>query len=181
MPNEIRIGNIESSNPTLWVDADTLTNTLTIFEISTKKPISNREWCKVNQFCSVLSIYWLNNKPKSPFGLSDVRDNEKKSMAEVLISYGSMDAQVIYAAQELGGQREEKEKVFRGVETGAYPVGTQIWAGNASHVLGVRLTGPEEFQLYDPDSGNVQTLDREDFGNRMNTLRCDVFVVASGK
>lgn len=180
MPHQIKIGKISDSNPPLWLDTSTLGSSATLYEISTSQP-AGENWLYVNQFCSLLSIYWLQNDPPSPFGLGNISDKKKLEMAEVLIGFAGLDDQANYAANSLSGKRELKENVVSGVENGIFATGTQIWAGNDVHVVAIRVKDNRTFQLYDSFSGEVETYGRQQFSTLMNALQCNAFVVAGSK
>lgn len=172
----ITVGSISSSNPTLWVEGTNFAD----YVISTSPPPGT--WYPVNQFCSLLTLHWLQGgRGTSPYGLDHFKDAEKIAMAQILIGYTSLQSQVDYAASQLGlGGKQEKEATVKdGVEKGAYKVGTKIWTGNDQHVLGVYIVDATQFDLYDSNTGLTKSYKRTDFGKIVKGLGCNVFVVRS--
>lgn len=165
MTNHISIGAITTSNPTLFVNMDTLDAKdpdQVEYLIQTKSPGSN--WFYVNQFCSLLTTYWLND-PNSPevFGLSNLIDSVKITAARQLITPQSLGDQATEAQHSIAGANPVQPADFStALET--YPVGTKIWAGNNVHVLGFLITPatapgadlPLTYTAYDSDIGVVQ-------------------------
>jgi hypothetical protein len=175
MANTIKVGKISSTNPSLWLDLATLEPDSGQYEIATTSPAGN--WLSVNQFCALLSIQWLlSDRSASPYGIGNFSDPEKIAMARQLIGFSSLDDQVEKAETQLGGTRRSLSVTASGVE-GTYPVGTQIWAGNDFHVLGIYLISPTEYQLYDSNTGLTTKQLRSTFRNTMELLRNTAFVV----
>jgi len=175
--NRITIGTITSSNPTLWVNLLTLGQDSTDYTIATASPGS--DFMYVNQFCSILSIKWLQaGRGTVPYGIDNFSDADKRVMAQTLIGYTGMDDQIAYAETQLGGVRRPLDVVARGVMDGTYPVGTNIWAGNDFHVIAIYLRSEKEYELYDSNTGLVTVLPRSGFKQAMQQLRNDAFVVA---
>ncbi len=174
--NTITVGSISSTNPTLWVNLTTLGTSNTKYLIATNSP--GAEWISVNQFCSLLSIKWLQEgRGTSPYGIGNFNDSQKKIIAEQLIAFSSLDDQVNYTLGQLGGSKQNLDQTALGVQ-GNYPIGTKIWAGNDFHVIAIYLTTATTYELYDSNTGFTTTsLPRSQFKNYMNTLNNNAFVV----
>lgn len=165
MTNHISIGVITTPNPTLFVDMNTLDAKdpdPVEYLIQTQPPGSN--WFYVNQFCSLLTTYWLNN-PNSPqvYGLLSLVDSVKIAAAQQLITPSSLDAQATEAQLSMANSSIVTPADFAGALK-TYPAGTKIWAGNAVHVLGFLITpatdpaegAPLTYTAYDSNIGVVQ-------------------------
>ena len=180
-PPLIVVGAITSTNPHLWLNITTMDQTAPGYQIATVTP--GVDWMSVNQFCSLLALRWLQARaqtiPPSPYSLSIFPNAEKITMAQQLINYASMDAQVTFAIEELGGVRKTLDQVIIGVESGkgTYAIGTRIWAGSDMHVMAIYLSKATEYILYDPDTGAATTHQRTDFPALMTALRMNAFVV----
>ncbi len=184
MPNRIFIGPISSTNPCLWLDATTISNDPIVYQIATNVPAGNpQNWFMVNQFCSILAIRRLQARrhgtPPSPYGINNFSDEGKIAMAERLICFASMQDQVKYAIQELGGTEQSLQQVGGAIAAGQYPVGTMIWAGSNAHVTAIYITGSAEYEHYDPDTGLASPEESSLFIEMMTLLGKDAFVVAT--
>jgi hypothetical protein len=145
MANSISIGTITTPNPTLFVKMDSLFSDPVQYRIQTLSPGS--QWLYVNQFCSLLTTYWLNdaNTP-DVYGIQNLVDHVKISAAQQLINLQSLDQQTDEALNALGHSHTVSltptvtpENVNAALES--LPVGTRIWAGNNVHVVGFLITG----------------------------------------
>jgi hypothetical protein len=180
-PPPIAVGVITSTNPHLWLNITTMDQAAPSYQIATATP--GVDWMSVNQFCSLLALRWLQARthatPPSPYSLSIFPNAEKLTMAQQLINYAHMDAQVTFAIEELGGTRRTREQAIAGVESdrGTYAIGTKIWAGSDIHVIAIYLSSSTEYILYDPDNGVATTHQRADFPALMTALRMNAFVV----
>jgi hypothetical protein len=138
MANSITIGSITDSNPSLFVKMSTLDQDPVEYLIQTPTPSS--AWTYVNQFCSLLTTYWLND-PNLPnvYGISNLNDQVKIASAQALINLGSLDQQVTEATNSIANSSSVSAAEFA-QNVATYPVGTKIWAGNNAHVVGFVLT-----------------------------------------
>ncbi|CRM61119.1 hypothetical protein [Pseudomonas sp. 31 R 17] len=165
MTNHISIGAITTPNPTLFVDMATLDATdpdAVEYLIQTQPPGSN--WFYVNQFCSLLTTYWLND-PNSPqvYGLSNLVDAVKITAAGQLITLLGLDSQTKEAQLSIANASVVLPAAFV-TALPTYPAGTKIWAGNNVHVLGFLITPsttpgadvPLTYTAYDSNIGVVQ-------------------------
>jgi hypothetical protein len=178
MPNQINIGTVTTPNPSLWVDTNTLGSDVVVYEIASLSP--GTDWFQVNQFCSLLSLEWLAARSagvvSSPYGISNFSAAAQRVMAEQLIAFDSLQAQVDYAAAQLNGAAVSKAAVESGMApdgTFSYPVGTRIWAGNDVHVIAYYVTSATQYELYDSNTGAITTHERSAFATA-----CTAFVMS---
>ena len=179
MANLISIGAITTPNPTLFVRMDTLFSDPVEYRIQTLSPGS--QWLYVNQFCSLLTTYWLNdaNTP-DVYGIQNLVDHVKISAAQQLINLQSLEQQTTEANNALGNSHSKAFPLPMSLdavndELKDLQVGTRIWAGNTVHVVGFLITavtavvpttppttpaetpGPYTYTLYDSNTGVVET------------------------
>lgn len=162
MANNITIGTICTPNPGLYVNMDTLGISPVEYLIQTPAPGFN--WLYVNQFCSLLTTYWLND-PNSPnvYGIQNLIDPVKVSSAQQLINLLSLDEQVAEAKNTIANATVVTSAAFN-MAVVDYPVGTKIWAGNNVHVVGFLITvagaagtgANGTYTAYDSNSGVAQ-------------------------
>jgi hypothetical protein len=184
MPNTITIGNITTTNPSLWVDTNTLGCDPVQYRIASLLPGAN--WFEVNQFCALLSLKWLaargNGAVKNAYGIGAFDANAQKAMAAQLIAFNDtgdgQKAQVNYAAGQVGGNKANRDAIVKGMAPNtptSYPVGTKIWAGTNAHVIAYYVTSPTQYEVYDSNDGSITTRNRADF-----RTACTDFVVRLG-
>lgn len=188
MPNTIQIGKITNYNPHLFVQMSSLDKANPVYQIATCAPDSR--WETVNQFCALLTTAWLNDlSSPASFGLNDLPDPVKVNMAVQLIGLTGLDKQVSDAAASIANSKSyATPKQFIAAIPG-FPVGTKIWAGTNSHVVGFLITSvattgkgaqPGTFSFYDSTVGTVQTLQSTaDLAGRVQQRAYTAFVVGT--
>ncbi len=183
----VRVGTITTPNPYLWVDPMTLGTSTVQYCIQTSAPAPS--WFNVNQFCSLLSTYWLNdpNKPLS-YGITALTDSVKIAMAHQLIALPNLQAQVTEAAHSIANSSIVNTVATLSAALANYQVGTKIWAGNSYHVLAFVITAvanPQTgavgtYTAYDSNTGSATT-GRPTTGlpAQLSALGYNVFVVGA--
>jgi hypothetical protein len=167
----ISIGLITTDNPTLFVNMDSLVAqppAQVQYIIQTLSP--GPAYCYVNQFCSLLTTYWLND-PNSPqaYGIGNLNSSAQISAAQQLINLSSLEAQATEAKNAIGNsslttlktpvQSADVDAALKGI-----PVGSKIWAGSDMHVVGFLINpattsaqdAPLTYTFYDSDNGIAQ-------------------------
>lgn len=177
MANIFTVGSITTTNPVLYVDVLTLGTSNVQYRIQSTLPTVPGEWLYVNQFCSLLSLAWLNNNTHpAQFGIANFNDDEKKAMAARLIADTSLDGQVGIAETDLHGTRKTASTLMQ--EVAKYTVGTKIWAGNDTHVFGIRIATATTLAVYDSNHGTVTEMPRANLLSFINSNNLTAFVVA---
>jgi hypothetical protein len=183
------LGNIVTPNPTLWMRPSSSS-----FEylVATEQPEDEAEWFSATQFCSLLTLHWLqeirdsqNVRPSLAFG--DLQEAEQLSMVQTLIDFTRADSanvQTERAVSQLQGfsmtdpqkKGEAARQVIDAIRLNQYPPGTLIWAGNDDHVVGfhVRQGG---FDLYDSNLGTTTAHATERIRAEVDKRQLNVFVV----
>ena len=165
-------------NPWLWVDADTLAHDPPSYYIAAtanQLPVGN--WFRVNQFCSILSVLWLQKEqpPETDYGFPDLSTEEQQSAAQTLKGFASMDAQIQYAVQQLSGQQITLSKLNTSLN--GYRAGSQIWFGNDVHVQAAIVQEGGSLLVYDSNTGETRTLASGDFLKILGNLGINAIVV----
>jgi len=167
--SDIEIGNVTSSNPTLWFSN---VDNKERYMIASASPGSG--WQSVTQFCSVLTVMWLHH-PKGSLSFNGATKKDQIKMARLLIKNWKPADQVTFAAKELGGASVDKATLQQ--EISKYGAKTKIWFGNNSHVLGAVVQNDGTILMYDSNNGGTSSLTTDQF--IANAQRANVFVVAA--
>lgn len=171
----ILVEDISSPNPGLYLNLQSLNRDTSVYVIQSST--TDNEWILVNQFCSLLTSKWLISvNPSDCFGIKDFPDDEKKAMANQLISFESMEDQVDAAVRAINGISKTVSQVLQ--EFSSYGPGKKIWMGNDSHVVGIYTLNMDNFVLYDSNIGKTIILKTDAFKDLVTKLHCDAFVVA---
>lgn len=181
MPINLSYVDTSSPNPSLWLDQNTLGADPATYAVAPIDPAYASEqgdWFKVNEFCSVLAVDWLVGNRPGAWGASNYSAAQLKDAAQQLITFESLDDQLLYAAQRLGGtQAESVEAVAGRVESGLAPVGTMIWAGSSDHVVAAYVDSGTSLLFYDPNNGKSERIDRADFAAKMAKFAVNLIVM----
>lgn len=147
----LAIGELSSSNPTLWYDDELFGER---FRISTSMPKIDGDWSRLNQFCSLLSLRWLA-KPSASFTFAKLSEKEQLEDAETLIDFSGLEDQVSHAVKQIGGT---KKSSITKEELALLPEGAQIWFGSDQHAMAAIIQKDGQASFYDPDSGSSVNL-----------------------
>ncbi|BDD12037.1 hypothetical protein FUAX_44690 (plasmid) [Fulvitalea axinellae] len=173
--DNFEIGETESANPTLWLDLLSLDGESKSFIIADSKPEGDT-WMYVNQYCSVLSVYWLQSDLKEGLRFKSLAFEKKKEATNKLISFESLNHQAKYAEEALKGKLVTKENFYQLIEAGEN--GALAWFGNDTHVLGIRIVG-SEYYFYDSNGGKVTVFtELSELKKQIEKFSPNVFVFA---
>jgi|GEM_PF-4055914 len=172
--NDATIGNVTTPNPHLFLDLATLGLPQKKYTVSSLQPEPGN-WISVNQFCSLLSVYWINHSDLYSLAFMNLSKDLQLEYVNQLISFESLADQVNYAARNINGLIVEAAKAIEDMET--YPTGTKIWFGNNIHVMAA-VTTAQGVRFYNPDSGEVEAKTRNQLIAIMTRFGCDTVVVA---
>ena len=105
------------------------------------------------QFCSVMSVEWLESGTTTFSALGAER---KKVIVEIALNNASNAEQVAWGTQKIGGDDVVSENI-ESVE-----VGKKILVFSAGHVTAAKRT-KEGFKQFEPENGTVSDYSVEDF------------------
>jgi len=151
------MGDLSWSNPVLYYDTTTAPYN---YMVNSGDP--GGSWSKIEQFCSLLSVYWLK-APKTSLKFSDLSSKQQQEASETLSTMGGkgLQSQVSYAKKELGGASKSLDDITSEIAT--YPTGTQFWFGSDAHVRAARILGADAVQIYDSNDGGTETKSKTAF------------------
>ena len=165
-------------NPTLYVDADTLgTTDISYFIVGNANQLRSGNWFPVNQFCSALSVLWLQmpTGPGQTYGFPDLSSGQQQSSAQTLMGFTSLKSQVDYAVTQLGGEQVTLGELNTALLT--YGQGSQIWYGNDIHVCAAIVAADGSLLVYDSNNGQATEMTSAAFLVMLGNLGIDAIVV----
>jgi hypothetical protein len=173
-------GTIYGANPRLYKDT---TSSPHRFLVSSEEPAVSGDWVPVEQFCAYMAAYWLTHDPgRAGLIFKRLPEEDKVDAVTTLDGWattGGADAQVTYAAGQLGGSSVTKDEVVRSVPSiKTYPRGTRIWFANDEHVEAAVVGRDKSYLVYDPNTGKVEANNPGGFLKYIKANGANTFVVA---
>ena len=176
MTNNITIGKVSTSNPHLFLNLDTLDSDTREYVVATSANPSGN-WISVNQFCSLMALYWLNNGTPETFTFSDYSKTDQTNAAETLIDYSNLESQVQYAVQNTGGSIKNLYEFTQLMSK--KQKSKKIWFGSDWHVVAAVIDDSGSITLYDPNTGQSDSItDQKMLIQIASAMSANVFVIS---
>ncbi|MEV0267073.1 hypothetical protein AB0I49_37825 [Streptomyces sp. NPDC050617] len=138
---------------------------------------------RIEQHCAYLATYWLVHDHESKglcfLSLPDSDRRDASNMVRQWAPEGGSAAQTQYAASQFGGHVVSKEALTCDAASGELTRGTLIWFGNDLYAEAAVVTGPHQFLMYNPNSGDATARDTKGFISYIATKNS--FVVKRGQ
>lgn len=181
--DEFTFESTSSANPHLWLNMSTLGTDATQYVVADSTPEADGEWMSVNQFCSLLSIYWLDH-PSSSLKFGSLSGSVKLAMAKQLVKYDSMASQENFATSKMSSAKKLSKSQFKDIIDDEPETldGKQLWFGNDAHVRAATFSEKSDeiiVKVYDSNYGSTKTMKLADFQKKLSSWGIDSFVLGS--
>lgn len=106
-------------------------------------------WIKIAQLCSVMSVFWLQNKVDQPY--KDLSLVQQTEIATIVVSNNSPADQFNWAKDTL-----KYTEVTDKTEVAKLPEGTKVLLYTPKHVSAARVGKDGKWLTYDPETASVE-------------------------